>query len=216
MSVFGKIAGVFEGIFETVTHPVQAFEWLWNGVKWIWWFLTTVASLVSGAWNWMVNGVEWFTDEVSHWAGEAFEALRHIIVDVIPSALEWLGKTLWNAVTHAFLKAWRFIESTASHIYSWAVKELGRLGHAIKVAVNEAIKWVEGAVHFVAHWGGWILHLLTHPDNIVKWILGALVGPLVLWFLRSSAPIIVWLLRQAAKQSSEVAHLFEDVLHDML
>jgi phage-related protein len=216
MGVFDKIAGVFEGIFETVTHPVQAFEWLWNGVKWIWWFLSTVASLVTSAWDWMVNGVQWFTDEVSHWAGEAFEALRHIIVDVIPNALGWLGRTLWNAVTHAFLKAWRFVESTASHIYGWAARELGKLAHTIKVAVSEAIKWVENAVHFVAHWGGWILHLLTHPDNIVKWILGALIDPLVMWILRSGSNVIVWALRKAASEGSEVAHLVESVLADML
>lgn len=216
MSVFDKLVETAEGAIEAVEHPIQSLEWLWAQVKWVWWFLTTIANLVSGAWDWMVNGVEWFTDEVSHWAGEAYEAIRHVLVEVIPKALEWVVSKLYNVIRSGLLAAWKFIESTATHIYSWAVKELGKLGHTIKVAISEAIKWVEGAVHFVAHWGSWILHLLTHPENIVKWILGALVGPLILWFLRSSAPVIVWLLRQAAKESSEVAHLFEDVLNDML
>lgn len=216
MSIFDKIAGVFEGIFEVVTHPVQAFEYLWGAVKWIWWFLTTVASLVDGAWNWMVNGVDWFTGEVSKWAGEAFEAIRHVIVDVIPSALEWLGRTMYGLAKSWFLKVWGFVESTATHIYGWAVKELGKLAHAIRVKAEEVLHWVEGAVHFVEHWGSWILHLLTHPDNLAKWILGSLIGPLVLWLLKSSAPILVWLLRQAAHKDSQLVHLFEDVIAGML
>lgn len=216
MSVFDKIGEAFSEAFRVVTHPIESLEWIWNQVKWVWWFLKAAASIVSGAWNWMVNGVEWFSGEVSHWAAEAWYTFHHIMFDVIPGAISWLGKTLYDTAKSWFLKAWHFVESTASKIYGWAIHELGKLGHLIKVVVGEVLKWVEGAVHFVTHWGGWILKLLTHPDNIVKWILSALIGPLVLWILRSGAPIIVWLLRQAARESSDVAHLFEDVLNDML
>lgn len=216
MSIFDDIAGAFGKITSIPGQVASAFRHVWDAVRLVWWFLKHTGKIVTDAWDWMVNGVQWFGGQIEGWAGHVYNTIAHLITDLIPNAILWVYRQTigwaWRQIQRLGSLIWHLIKQTVN----WAGHLIHSLIHWLDVQLKHFIGWASGPIRWVLKWANWIIHLLTHPENIVRWILGALVMPLVLFILRSSAPIFGWLFKAWAAHSREAATTIEDILHSLL
>lgn len=209
MSIFGKVAGFFGGVIDSVRHLAEK---VWGAIGTVWAFLVSVAQLVSDAWNWMVNGVEWFTNQISDWAASVYTTLWHTLTNVIPKAAEWAFRQATSWAGAALHTAQRFLQGLIHTVRVWAERELASLAHTAKGWVSSVIHWVTGPINWVLNTGRHLANLVLHPEALVKWILGSLIEPLIMYLLRSGANILLWFLRLVVRDSSEVAHMLESII----
>lgn len=213
MSLFGTVAAWFSG---AVNGVVDLAKRAWGAIHTVWHVFGTLAALVGQAWDWMVNGVEWLGSQAAEFAEAASAAVWHILTHVIPEAATW-----------ALRRAVGWVIKEAGRIFHWAT---GLFHTVISWATRELRKvwtWITGAVRVLTHdlrkaWN-WITNtamkavdLVLHPERLVKWILGHLVTPLLLWMIRSSAPVLVYLLRGFRSHANDFMHTIEDILHDLI
>lgn len=213
MSVFGKIAGFFSG---AVNGLVELAEKVWNAIHTVWSFLTSVATILSGAWDWMVNGVEWFTKTVTDWAAAVYTTAWHTLTNVIPKAAEWAFHTAAKWAAAALHTVEHFLRGLIHTLRTWVEHEVSGIYHFFRNLIGSVVKWVTGPIRWVLSVGRHIANLVLHPKALVEWFIGALIEPLVMWFLRSGANVLIWLLRLAVRDSSEVAHLIEELLEKVV
>lgn len=216
MSVLSKIGGFFEGLGALPGDVLKGLKAAWSAVKSVWSFLVSISQLLTNAWTWVVNGIGFLGRQVGDWAGEVFSTLWDTLTSTIPKAIEWVFDQAVKWAENAVKAAVGQLRKWVDDIYKYVVKLIHDLVNAVKAGLHDLIKWVTAPVRWVLHWGAWLIHLITHPENLANWIASAILEPVVKWFLKAGSSIVVWLLRSAASKGSEVAHLFEDVLHDML
>lgn len=213
MSIFSKVAGWFSGAVNSV---VDLAKRVWGAIGTVWAFLVQAAHLLSSAWDWMVNGVTWFTSQVSDWAAAVYSTAWHTLTNVIPAAAEWAFRqaTSWagaalHTVEHYLLGLWHTLRT-------WAEREFHSLAHTAKGWVEAVVNWVTGPIRWVLTVGSHIANLVLHPRALAEWIVGSLIEPLVLWFLKSGANVVIWVLRLIMQDSSEVAHLLEEIIERVI
>lgn len=213
MSIIDGVAKFFEKGWSDLK---QAAREVWHGITAVWSFLQEAAHWLDGAWDWMVNGVTWFTSNIADWAAEVFKLGWHIVTDLIPKAIAWAVSTAFHFAAREIVRAYDLLRGIVSSAVKWLAGLIGYVEKLARGLFHNVVKWVTNAVDWVAKFGATVWHLLSHPDNLVKWFLHALIGPLVNWILKSSAPIFVWLFKGAAHASGEVAHLLEDILAEVI
>ena len=213
MGVLKAVGGFFSGAASAIAGGATA---VYNAIKLVWHFAAEVFSLVGGAWDWMVNGVGWIGDNLIGFAARVLHGLEWLLLHVIPEGLKWL-----------FAKAVRFTRVAVATVE-----------HALSVALGAAVRWARGALNTLEHWaraavrwltriageawsfvenvGKRIAALVLHPERLVAWILGALVLPLLRFFIEASAPLLVWLFRAFVRESAAFAHTLEDVLSKVI
>ena len=209
MSVLGDVGKFFTGIGRDIAAVASA---AWNGLKAAWSFLRHVGGILNGAWDWMVNGVTWFSSQISDWAAAVFTLAWHTLTNVIPGAVTWIFRqaTKWAATAINAVEG--VLRGLIKNVITWAGRELNKLANTARGWFTGLVKFVTGPINWVLKTGTKIASLVLHPEALVKWILGALIVPLILWVLRSSANVIVWLVRSMVQRDSEIAHVIEDVL----
>src|SRR5271166_5440844 len=213
MSVFSKVAGFFSGAVSTV---VGAAEDAWGAITTVWAFLVQTYHVLSEAWNWVVNGVEFFTRRIESWAAQVFNGIRHILFPVIPNAVSYaIGKAVAWA-ERELGKLWNTVKAKFAHVIEWVERQLAKLEHLAKGLVAKVIGFVTAPVEWVIHTGTKVANLVLHPEALVKWIIGSLVVPLILWFLRSSVPVLVWLVRSFLTRSHEAETVLEDFISKVI
>lgn len=216
MSLLNKIGSFFSGITSIPSDIVKLAEAAWDGIQVVWHVLTQGAHILFGAWDWVVHGVEWFAGQVGSWAGWVFGNIWQLISHTIPGAIEWVfGQAVhWAGIVVNRLWSWT---KTALHLLERAIlTAVHLLVNAVKAALHAFVHFATAAIKWVYAKGAWIWNLLSHPGNLAKWIAGAIIEPVVLWFLRAGATVIVWVLRKIVHESSEFAHLIERTLHDLM
>jgi phage-related protein len=209
VSIFDKVAGFFSSAFHTVGDLASK---VFNAIRSVWGFLVHIGGILSGAWDWMVNGVTWFTSQASNWAAAVFTTTWNTLTHVIPGAARWAFSQATRWAAGAIHTLGGFLKGLVKNVISWARRELHALSRTAKHWVSDVIKWVTGPIRWVLNVGRHIANLVLHPKALVQWFLGALIVPLIMWFLRSSAPVLVWMIRSVASRESELAHIIEDVL----
>lgn len=215
-SVISDVEGFFGGISEAAAEVANLAERVWNSIKRLWSFLVTAATLVTGAWDWMVKGVEWFGSQVEEWIAEAERTVNRLLLDTIPKLAEWVYHKAVTWAGKEIHALWRRVDSWVNSVIAWAGREIHDVKRWATSEFHKITKWAAGPINWVIHWGGWLIKLISHPENLVKWILGDLVTPLILFLLRSSAPIFGWLFRRWSHTGPEAAHTIEDILARVL
>lgn len=213
MSIFSKVAGFFEGAVSTV---IGAAKDAWDAIKTVWALLVSTAKVLTEAWNWVVNGVEWFSKEVSSWAAQVFNGIKHILFTVIPNAAKWAVDTAIKWAQAAVRDVSNWAKTAVANAIKWVKGELAKLEKLARSLIQSVINWVKGPVEWVIHTGRKIANLVLHPEALVKWIIGSLVVPLILWLLRSSVPVLVWLTRTFLSRAHEAESLLEDFLSKVI
>lgn len=216
MSIIDSAEKLASGIIGGAEDVVGLAKRVWDAFKLVWWFLTHVGQLLDEAWVWLVHGVEWFGEQLDHLAGETFGTLWNLVTHVVPSLAAW-------AYTHSIGWAWKEIvllehavHKFIDDVIKWAGKALHDLEKLLLGWVHKILHWAHNAVWWVAHRAETVWHLLTHPAVLAELLAAHIVWPVVRWFLKAGAHVVVSLLKQAASRGSEVEHLLEDVIHDML
>lgn len=209
MSIFDDIGHFFSGAISTVGDLASK---VWHAIAGVWAFLVRVAGLVTGAWDWMVNGVTWFTSQIGDWASWVYNTIWHILTKTIPDAATWAIRQATKWAANAVHNLRRFLEGVVKNIVKWITGEIHKLARTAKHWVSDVIKWVTGPIRWVLNVGKHVANLVLHPKALAEWIVGALIVPLIMWFLRSSAPVVAWLIKSIVQRDSELAHLIEDVL----
>lgn len=148
--------------------------------------------------------------------GAAFDTMKWLATKAVPNAASWALRKGETAATSLVNKA-----------YKLALKEIGKAKAEVVGDVKKVEKWADkelhkvehdiaGPIHWVESEGKKIEGLVTHPDKMAKWIVKALLGPLVNLMLTGSEAVLVDLIKGFRRHESEVAHTMEDVLHKFL
>jgi phage-related protein len=205
-AVWGAITG---GVSAVVGAAKEAVEAVFR-------FAAGVFDLVSGAWDWMVNGIGWLGDNLIGALARLLHLAEWILGTVIPhafstafnDAVRWATgaiHTAGNALKHAF--------TTALHVAEGAINTvLHGLGQAFSWAKHQIV----GAVNWIENAGKRVADLVLHPDKIVRWILAALILPLVRFFIEQSAWLVLWLLKAFTRESAAFGAMLESVLVKLL
>ena len=216
MSIIDDIGSALSGVVHGAEDVASLAGKVWSSFKYVWWLLTHVALLLTDAWDWVVKGAEYIGVGMEHLASETGGLLWSLVAHTLPGITAWLYH-------HTIGWAWQEIEKLAVAVEKrvvgvihWALKELDRLDHLLLGWVHHIIHWAESAVWWVEHRAETVWHLLTHPLVLAELLADHIVWPVIKWFLHQGAYIVVYLLKQAAHRGSEVEHLVEDILHDML
>jgi hypothetical protein len=209
MSIFGKVAGFFEG---AVSSVIGAAKDAWGAIETVWALLVQTASVLTEAWNWVVNGVNYFTEQVESWAAQVFNGLKHVLFTVIPNAIIWAIKQAVGWAARAVRDVANWAKTAVSNAIKWAKSELAKVEALARRLVSQVIRWVTGPINWVIHTGIKIANLVLHPEALVKWIIGSLVVPLILWLLRSSIPVLTWLVRTFLSRAHEAESILEDFI----
>lgn len=213
MSIFSKIAAPFVSIWHTVEGAAVD---VWHAVSTVWAFLVSAGRTLGEAWTWVVNGVQWFTGQVEGWAAEVFNGISHVLFSVIPNAIKWAitEATAWAGRAVRAVSGWaKGAVANVIHFFTGVWHKVEALARGL---VSTVIKWVKGPVEWVIKEGTKIANLVLHPEALVKWILGSLIVPLILWLIRSSLPVLTWLFRSFMQREGEVATLLEDFIAKVL
>jgi hypothetical protein len=209
LSLIGKILGIPGEVVGDVKDAVGKVK---HAVKAAWDFLFHSGGLLDHAWDWMVNGVTWFTGEVSDWAASVYTFGRHLLTKIIPGVFV----AAYKAAVGWAAKAIHTVEGIARGLVkgaiSWVSHRLSDLWGTVKGWVRNLVKFVTGPVNWVLKTGRHLAYLVLHPEVLAKWIVNALVVPLIMWALKSSANVIVWLVRSLVARDAEIAHVIEEVL----
>lgn len=209
MSIFSKVAHFFGGAINDV---VSLAKRVFGAIGTVWAFLVSAATLVTEAWNWIVNGVTWFTSELSNWAAAVYTVAWHTLTNIIPKAAEWAFRQATSWAGSALHTVEHFLSGLIHTLRVWSERELRSLAHAAKGWVKSVIEWVTAPIRWIYNVAKHVVNLVLHPRALVEWFIGSLIEPLVMWFLRSGVNVVVWLMRLAVRESSEVAHLLEEML----
>lgn len=213
MSIFETVAGWFEGAVNGVADLAKR---AWGAIHTVFHVFGRLAALLGEAWDWMVNGIEWLGSQTAELAESVSAAIWHILTHVIPEAAFW---ALRRAVGWVRKEAGR-IEQWAKGLFhtviTWAARQLHHVWGWITGAIRVVTRDIREAWDWIINKGRRAVDLVMHPDRLVTWILGHLVLPLILWIVRSSAPILVWLLRGFRSHANDFLHTMEDILHALI
>lgn len=213
MSLFSDLSGWFSGAVNGVADLATR---AWGAIRTVWHVFGQITLLVSGAWNWMVNGVGWLGDQIGGFCAAVYGAVRHILLEAIPEAAGWALKRAvgWARALAADVERWA--RGAVKALSSWALKEVRSIWSWITKAVGLLTRDVRKAWNWITQTGRRATELVLHPDRLAAWVLRALIVPLVKWVLTSSAPVLVWLLRGARNHGLQLAHVVEEILHDLV
>lgn len=216
MSIIGKIEGAVGGVISAGEDVVGLAKKVWDAFKSLWWLLDHAALLLTDAWDWMVKGAEYIGVGMEHLISQTGGAIWDLVTHDLPALASWVYRNAIAWAWHEITALAGAVEHRVLGVIHWAGHELHRLEQLILGWVKSLIRWAEGAVRWVERFGGIVWHLISHPLVLAELLADYIVWPVVKWFLRAGAHIVVYLLKRAATQGSEVEHLFEDVLHDLL
>lgn len=209
MSIFGKILKDFE---EPIDEVIGLAKKTWFGISSVWYFLTHTGQLLTDAWDWMVNGASWLVHQTMHFAEQTGNAVWHIIEVTVPKAIEYAIGETWRFASHQITIAYDSLRGVIADLTNYVNKLTYKLAHEIEHEVLSVVKWVTKAVAWVEKYSVRVWWLLSHPEHIAKWIVGALAGPLLMTLLKLTAPVFGYLFHQWTRHSSDIAHLIEDIL----
>lgn len=216
MSIFGAIeeaAGFVGSLPEKAVSGVKAVV---HKLAVVWHFLVSIAGVLSDAWTWVVNGVFWLGDRIGAWAGEVYRTLWQTLVHTVPDAIAWVFSKAAHYAAAIVTKVYNELHSWVLAVERFVVKLVHDLVNALGNLVRKFIHWATAPVQWVLRWGAWLIRLITHPGNLANWIAGAILEPVIKWFLKAGASVVVWFLRLALSKGSPLVLLIEDVLHEML
>jgi hypothetical protein len=216
MSVVGDIESFIGDVKATAVEVEEFIKKIPKVIAYVWAQIAAAARDLLGAWSWVVHGVEWIGNRLEYLGEETWGTLWEMLEHTIPEGLEWLYN---HSVGYAVEGIHEVAVDTAKFIhevYDDAKKAVHEVLGKLDAAIKGAYHWVEHAVWWVEHRAEWVWHLLTHPEQLAEMLAEHLVWPLLRWMLKGGSSVIVWLLKDAASKGSEVDHLFEDVLHDLL
>lgn len=213
MSIFSKVAGFFGG---AVGDVVSLAKKVFGAIGTVWAFLVSAATLVTEAWNWVVNGVTWFTGELQNWADAVYKTAWHLFTNVIPKAAEWAFRQATSWAGAALHTVEGFLHGLIHSVATWAKGEFASLAHTVKGWVSSIIGWVAGPIKWIIHVAKAAVNLVLHPQALAEYLVGHIIEPLIMWFLRSGANVILWFLRLLIRDTSEVAHLIEELMEKVI
>lgn len=209
MSILDTAVGIIKGAVKTVAGVAEG---VWHAITDLWGFLRHIGGILDGAWTSMVNGVEWFAGQLGEWVSWVYNTLWHIIGELIPGAIVWAidHATKWAARAIGKLSNWA--KHAVENIIKTAKEAWHDVKHYAQHLYNVVTKWANTAVQWVGKFGSKVWHLLSHPDNLAKWLVEAIALPLFLWFLRRSAPMVAWFVRTTVARTGEFAHIIEEII----
>jgi hypothetical protein len=195
---------------------VKGVQALWQGIKSVYSFASTIFDLVGDAWSWMVHGIQWLGEQVLGFAAVVLNLFRWVIDVGLPGAAGW-------AFTHAI---------------EWAKAAVHTAVHAASVAFDDAKAWLLGEIRKVWHeltsdikavWGkltgvwSWLEHegrravsLILHPEALARHLLSAITAPLLRWVLERAPALLVWAAKTSLGLLGEIGPVIEDALEKLL
>lgn len=216
MSIFSALEEAAGFVGSLPERALKLGESVLHKARAVWSFLVSIGGVLSGAWTWVVNGAFWLGDRIQAWAGEVYRTLWQTLTRTIPDAIAWVFVRAAKYAISAVTKVYNELRSWVLGIERFVVRLVHDLVNAVKAALSTFIRWATAPIRWVIQWGAWLIRLITHPANLANWIAGAIVEPVVRWFLKAGAGVVVWFLRLAFSKGSPLVVLFEDVLHELL
>ena len=216
MSILSKVEGFIGKIGALPADALHVLEAAWKGIESVWSFLTHISGILDDAWTWMVNGVEWFTGQIGDWAGEVFHTIWQVLAETIPKAIEWVFDQAVKWAAGAIGAAKGQLHKLIEDVKKFVLDVIDAVGKGLKARLHDLEKLVWAPVHWVLKEGAWLWNLISHPENIAKWVAGAIVVPVAEWLLHAGATVIVWVLRKLVNESTEISHLLEDAFDKVL
>lgn len=189
---------------------------VWHAIDGVYTFLKHILENVGGAWTKFYNALKAVDNAVDHWMGAAFDTMKWLATKAVPGAASW-----------ALRKGETVATSLVNKAYKLALKEIGKAKSEVVGDVKKVEKWadkelhkverdVKGPINWIASTGKKIADLVSHPDKMAKFVVKALLGPLVNLMLTGSEAVLVDLIRGFRRHESDLAHTLEDVLHKFL
>ena len=209
MSIFGKIAGFFSNIANSVEQGVSD---AWHALQTVWAFLVSIGSVLDEAWQWMVNGAVWFTQNVEGWAAEVFNAIRHTLLTVIPNAVSWALSHAIKWAEGAIGTVYKWAKNAFNNVRKWAEGELAKLERLAKGLVANVVKFVTGPINWVLHTGERVAKLVLNPEALAEWVFGHIAVPLIKFAIKTSAFVLTLFFRGFTTFAPEIVSALEGAL----
>lgn len=209
MSIIGDITKIFTGPVEDV---VSLANKTWEAIKGIWYAITHPSEMLDAAWNWMVNGTDWIVYQVAVFASHAETAVLHVLLTTIPKAIGWAISETWKLAKWEIERAYNELRYVVRIGTNFLLSLIYKVAKDAEGVVRDVVRWVTHAVEWVDKFGAQVWNLLSHPERLVKWIMGSLVGPFVIELARLSVPVLAFLFKSWTRNSSELAHVAEDLI----
>lgn len=213
MSLLGSVWHVIRGAGGDV---IDLGKRVWHAIDGVYTFLRNILFRVGDAWSDFHKAVNAVDRAIDHWLTAGYDALKWTLTKAVPGAADWALRKAETAATAATKK-----------VYKWGTAEINKARHWAGNEIKSVEKWATRELKNVEHkiaapikWirkeGAQIAGLVLHPDKMAKWIVHALLAPLMHLILTGSKDILIDLIRGARAHETEVAHTMEDVLHKLL
>lgn len=213
MGVLEAIGGFFSGVAGTVGDLAGK---AWSAIKSVYLFAAGVFDFVGGAWDWMVNGLGWLGDNLIGGLARLLHLLEWLVLHAIPEGLQWAIASAIRWAKERLHSAVSWLEGLIHTLGKWALGQIRRVWHELTSSIRHVWQTLTRAWDFIETVGRRAVDLVLHPEKLVKWILAALVLPLLRYLLERSSSVIAWLFRSFRGEAVAFAHVLEDVLSKVI
>lgn len=177
----------------------------------VWSFLRTVFGHVDSAWDLMFRGAKALGGGLWDFAGDAYNAIKHVVTKVIPDAARW-----------AFDKARTFTVRAVNTLRQWAANAIEAARRILARAINVVEDWARRAVRFLQrtlngviarlrYVAGVVRQLLTVPLVLARWVFAPLWRLIVRYIDDHAAAWGRWILGHTLKAVLWSANLVESI-----
>jgi len=207
------IGGFFSSLWDGTVGAAVA---VWDAIKAVYNFVTTIGDHVASAFVDVYNGLGQLGADVVGFASNVAAAVAHIVDYTIPHALEQAGATVLHAGRVALNVGLHAIEQTAADALHAAERVLRDAIHTVAQAVEAVAKPFAEVYHWFVHVARDAIDLLTHPDRLAQWLLANVFVPLVKLLIEGGEAVAralwQWLLGNAKSVLGEIEALIEAIL----
>lgn len=198
------------------TSAFGAARSLWDALTAMWNTILRVFHAAVNACGWLASHAVTFAKAAARWVQSVGALFIYLVEHYIPDIGRWAinGAISWAARAVAELRSW-----------------VGKLVHALDVALRAVINTVKARVEAVLSWAKtqidklwatltWtynlVRSLLTDAEKLAVWLLPKLLKPLTRYVESQAVAIGRWLIRRAVASVPAMASLIEGVIARVL
>jgi phage-related protein len=213
MGLLEAIGGLLTGAAGDIKTLING---LWQGIKAVYSFTTTILDLVGDAWDWMVNGLAWLAENIISVVLTVYNLLLWIIEHGLP-----------EAITYIYTKAVTWAKTAVKDAERALTSLIHAVGHDIRTLVADLKRYTLDAVKdvwrtlttvwsWVEHEGKTAVNLVLHPALLVEHIVTGASEALLKWLLEQTVKLTVWGWKTTVSLLGEVAPVIEDALAKLI
>lgn len=190
-------------IFNPFGAPLRNLRQLasrvWRAIRRTTLFFLDVIRAVARGWIALYQKAGYLFRAVTDLAEATYAALRWIYTTFVPRAVRRAVRDALRFAGRTVERATRPLRRLVSSTVRWVRRRFATLWDRITKVRRWLQRRVDRALNWISRTGRRVSRLLTHPSRLVRWILPALVLPLVRWILAHLDPILRWAWPRVAR-----------------